>query len=116
MPYHRHELCSLEQSQMLGDTLPAHGEPFTQLAQGLTAAPVQLIEQLATAVIGQGFKDRIHVCNMQPFGCIFKKNFCDTPGALRRLNRTASPSQSQPTKPIQLNTGTLLRGVALSVW
>jgi hypothetical protein len=73
MPYHIDQLCSLEQSQVLRDTLPGHGEPFTQLAQGLTAAPVQLIEQLATTVIGQGFKDRIHIFNMQPFGCICKK-------------------------------------------
>jgi hypothetical protein len=74
VPYHRDELRLLKQSQVLGDALPAHGEAFTQLAQGLPVALVQLIKQLAATVIRQGFKDCIHVRNMQPFGCICKTN------------------------------------------
>src|SRR5262249_23694329 len=65
-----HEVCLLENRQMLGHSLTRHLQPLAQLAQRLAILPVQPVQQLPAARIGQGPKYSvvIHVYNMEPFG------------------------------------------------
>jgi putative oxidoreductase len=44
---------------MLGDRLPAHRQPFAQLAQRLAAFPVQPVQQLTAAGVCQGAEDGV---------------------------------------------------------
>ena len=57
-----------EKGKMLGGGLPGHVETLAELAQGLTVLPMELIEQLPAAGIGQGLEDSVHWEMMQPFG------------------------------------------------
>src|SRR2546429_8337022 len=61
----------LQQQEMLGHRLPAHGEVFAQFTERLTASLVQLVQQLSPAFVRKGFEHCIHLRNnMQPFGCM----------------------------------------------
>ena len=73
LPDYGDEFCRFQQSQVLGDALPGHGEALTQLGQGLAVALVQLIEQLSPAFVSQCFEHCIHEPNKQLYGCICKK-------------------------------------------
>src|SRR6266516_2894929 len=51
----------LQQEEMLGHRLPRHVEVFTQLAERLPVALVQLVEQLSAAFVRQGLEHGIHL-------------------------------------------------------
>ncbi len=57
---------------MLGHRLTRHLQPLAQLAQRLTIPPVQPVQQLPAARIGQGPKHSVvvHADNMEPFGSL----------------------------------------------
>jgi hypothetical protein len=57
---------------MFGHCLPRHVEVLAELAQGLSVALEQLVEQFPTARISQRFEHFIHdtVDNKQPKGCM----------------------------------------------
>ena len=50
------QIRRLQQQEMLGHRLPRHVEVPAQFAECLPVAPVQLIEQLSTAFVRQGFE------------------------------------------------------------
>ena len=55
------QIRRLQQQKMLGDRLPRHVEVRAQFAERLPVALVQLVEQLSTAFVRQGFEHRIHL-------------------------------------------------------
>src|SRR6266498_5885616 len=55
------KVCRLQQEEMLRHRLPRHVEVFTQLAERLPVALVQLVEQLSAAFVRQGLEHGIHL-------------------------------------------------------
>jgi hypothetical protein len=55
------QIRRLQQQEMFGDRLPRHVEVRAQLAKRPPVALVQLVEQLSTALVRQGFEHSIHL-------------------------------------------------------
>jgi hypothetical protein len=80
LPLRRNQIRLLENGEMLGDSLPRHGETVAQFEERLPVPPVQTVEQLPSASIGQSTKHRIFIHGsyattrlpvyMQPTGCL----------------------------------------------
>ena len=66
-----------ENGQMLRDRLPGHVQPPAQLVKRLTIPPVQPIEKLPPARIGQSAKHSIviHADNTELFGCLTMETY-----------------------------------------
>src|SRR5436190_23720385 len=55
------EIRRFQQQEMLGHRLPCHIEVFTQFAELLPVALVQLVEQFSTTFVRQRFEHCIHL-------------------------------------------------------
>ena len=74
------QIGRFEQQEVLGDRLPRHVEVRAQFTERLAVARMQLVQQLAPAIVRQGFEYCIHVRdNMQPYSCMSsaKEKFCN---------------------------------------
>jgi hypothetical protein len=60
-PEDNHEVCPLQYDEMLGDSLPAHVQMLTELAQGLPVVGVQTIKQQSPTGIGERLERFVHV-------------------------------------------------------
>ena len=59
-PNDGHQVGVFKQTQVFGHRLAGHVQLPAQFAEGLPALAVQYIEQLAAALIGQGFEHVVH--------------------------------------------------------
>src|SRR5271169_6253064 len=80
MAAHRNQICLLQDGKMLRHRLAGHVQPLAQLAKRLATLPVQPVQQLPAARIGQSTKHSIviHTRNMEPYGSLFIWNLLVT--------------------------------------